>query len=140
MVDYVNRVRILEKVYETQKALSESLGVSSRMLRYYKSGESQPSQEIRDKINRRWSYYKDKKGIYIQSKATYERPDGSEFEVFRRSSLSELDTDLEEKIKEELEQEIRKSGGYIAHTDDPIEGENLVDIEHEIKVVDLHEF
>ena len=136
MVDYKWRINALEKIYGTQKELADSLGVSSRMLRYYKSGEYDVSQKVRDKINSRWSYYSDKKALYINGEVVFEE-DGQRQKIYRRSSIFELDEDVKEQVRQEVEQEIVEQGGYMAQTDAIIEPQNIVEQNFELKVTDL---
>lgn len=136
MVDYKWRINALEKIYGTQKELADSLGVSSRMLRYYKSGEYDVSQKVRDKINSRWSYQSDKKALYINGEVVFEE-DGERQKIYRRSSIFELDKDVKEQVRQEVEQEIVEDGGYMAQTDAIIEPQNIVEQNFELKVTEL---
>lgn len=109
MVDYELRLNTLEQIYGSQKELADSLGVSSRAIRYWKSGETKPSQNNRNKINTRWSYYNDKKGVQIVKQLEMKNKDTGEVVQQRiGSTLTELKsidmalTEVQEKVQEYL--------------------------------------
>lgn len=124
MVDYQFRTNILEKVYGTQKELAENLGVTPRTLRNYKSGNTEPTQSVRDKINRRWNYYKDQYGVYMDASGETEI-DGEKVKVHRRTDLFEMDEGVKEKVESEVEQQMMEDGGYDGDSSQPKVGSGV---------------
>lgn len=101
MVDYEWRINILEDIYQSQKELSESLGVSSRTIRNWKSGSNKPSSDNRRKLNRRWKYFKDKIGLYRYQEIEATDPDTGETIILKhRTDLADLDS-FEDVIEEQ---------------------------------------
>lgn len=101
MVDYEWRINILEDIYQTQKELADSLGVSARSIRNWKSGNTDPSSGNRNKLNSRWNYFKKRLGLYRYQEIKATDPDtGEEIILKHRTDLTDMDS-FEDVIEEQ---------------------------------------
>lgn len=89
-VDYQLRSNTLEAVYTSQKEMAKSIGCSTRTIRRWKTGKFNPSQKYRNKLNRRWHYYKKNRAIQRSTKVMVTMKDGSKKIMFHRSELTSL--------------------------------------------------
>ena len=103
MVDYQWRTNVLNEIYENQKKMADSIGVSTRTIRNWKSGNTTPKQGYKNKINRRWNYYKNKVGGYRELKIeATDTGTGESIDLGNRTNLSDLEA-LDEEIQDQEE-------------------------------------